>query len=336
MTALARYARLETLGLWRPDPASPPREVVVSFGDATLVLSDGSGLPLAHWSLPAVTRLNPGQTPARFAPDEVGSETLEIEDAEVTAAIETVTRALPRRPRTPRTRNTWTRWLLVALIVLPLAVWLPRALRWEALSVVPPAKRSEIGATLLGLLQDDLGPACRDPLGAEALAKLAERALGPGARAVVLPLGPDRPLALPGGVTVLSREMVERAAEPAVVAGHLLAARAADPDPLAGLLSRAGTYATARLLTSGTLDEPVLAAHARALLSAPAPQPDATLLGPAFAQAEVPLTPWAMDRDPSGDAVGALLNADPYRGAEAPLLLADTDWVALQEICQGS
>ena len=76
----------------RPDPASPPREVVVSFGDATLVLSDGSGLPLAHWSLPAVTRLNPGQSPARFAPDEGGSETLDIEDAEVTAAIETVTR----------------------------------------------------------------------------------------------------------------------------------------------------------------------------------------------------------------------------------------------------
>jgi hypothetical protein len=153
---------------------------------------------------------------------------------------------------------------------------------------------------------------------------------------VVLPLGPARPLALPGGVTVLSREMVERAAEPAVVAGHLLAARAAEPDPLAGLLARAGTYATARLLTSGTLEDAVLAAHARAILAAPAPQPDAALLGPAFAGAEVPLTPWAMDRDPSGDAVGALLNADPYRGREAPMLVNDTDWVALQEICHGS
>jgi hypothetical protein len=68
MTALARYARLETLGQWRPDPASLAQEVVVSFGDATLVLSDGDGRPLAHWSLPAVTRLNPERTPARFAP----------------------------------------------------------------------------------------------------------------------------------------------------------------------------------------------------------------------------------------------------------------------------
>jgi hypothetical protein len=63
--------------------------------------------------------------------------------------------------------------------------------------------------------------------------------------------------------------------------------------------------------------------------------PDAALLGPAFAAAEVPLTPYAMDLDPSGDAVGALINADAYAGGAAPPLITDAEWVALREICRG-
>jgi hypothetical protein len=38
LTALERYIRLEATGLWRETPDTPPREVVVSFGKATLLL----------------------------------------------------------------------------------------------------------------------------------------------------------------------------------------------------------------------------------------------------------------------------------------------------------
>ena len=40
MTALSKYDRLEASGLWRPTPQDQRREVVVSIGDATLVISD--------------------------------------------------------------------------------------------------------------------------------------------------------------------------------------------------------------------------------------------------------------------------------------------------------
>ena len=56
-TALTEYARLESGGLWKAGPDAQRREVVVSFGEATLVLSDTAGRPLTHWSLPAVERL---------------------------------------------------------------------------------------------------------------------------------------------------------------------------------------------------------------------------------------------------------------------------------------
>lgn len=335
MTALTRYARLETVGLWRPGPGEAGREVVVSFGDATLVLSDGSGLPLTHWSLPAVVRLNPEATPALYAPDEDGSETLELDDDLMVSAIETVRRTVRRDRGTGWRLRKGAGWAVAALLVAGVVLWGPGALRQEALAVLPPAKRTEIGATLLGHLQRTLGPACRDPLGADALDRLHERTLGSEGQAVVLPLGPAAPLALPGGITVLSREMVERAAEPAVVAGQLLAARAERQDPLARLLDAAGVWATLGLLTSGNLDPAVLERHAASLLSAPVPAPDPARLGPTFAQAEVPLAPYARDLDPTGETVADLLAADAFAGGEAPLLITDSEWVALQEICRG-
>ena len=51
MTALKEYARLESTGLWRPDPEAQRREVAISFGDATLVIADSAGRrwPIGRW-----------------------------------------------------------------------------------------------------------------------------------------------------------------------------------------------------------------------------------------------------------------------------------------------
>jgi hypothetical protein len=301
------------------------------------VLSDGGGLPLTHWSLPAVRRLNPGGAPAVYAPDEDGSETLEVEDDLMVSAIETVRRSVARDRAEPWRPPRGLGWGLAGIALLALLLWAPGALRRQALTVVPEAKRAEIGATLLGLMQQDLGPACRDPLGAEAMARLHDRVLGQAGQAVVLPLGPRTPLVLPGNIVVVSREMVERTSEPAAVAGHLIAAATspAGRDPLGHLLDDVGLWATLRLLTSGSLDPAALEAHAQALLAEDPPEPDAASLGPAFAAAEVPITPYALDLDPSGATVAELLAADPFEQGQAPPLMSDSDWVALQGICDG-
>ncbi len=83
MTALDKYVRLESGGLWRPDAEAQRRDVVISFGDATLVISDGVGRPLAHWSLPALERQNRGEMPAIYAPDEGADEPVDAASREL-------------------------------------------------------------------------------------------------------------------------------------------------------------------------------------------------------------------------------------------------------------
>ena len=310
MTALTQYARLETVGLWRAAPAGPSREVGVSFGSATLVLTDPDGEPLAHWSLPAVRRLNPGAAPGLFAPDADASETLEIEDDPVVAAIERVHELVARARRAPRRIGKAILAGVAAFGLATTAIWLPGAVRRQALEVMPEAKRSEIGATLLGYLQRDLGVACRDPLGAASLEALRKRVLGaqaPG-QVVVLPAGPPEPLALPGDIIVLPEALVEAALEPATVADAILAARAAQPDPLAAVIDRLGLIGTLRMMATG--DPPVasVATLATALGAAPPVPSEAALL--------------------------AVRAAAGLTAAEPPLLLTDGEWVSLQGICR--
>ncbi|GGL66726.1 hypothetical protein [Wenxinia marina] len=306
----------------------------VAFGEATLVVMDGAGRPLTHWSLPAVERMNPGERPAIFAPDGAGTETLEIDDREMIEAIETVRRTLEKRRARPGRLRQTAIWGTVAAAALIVVFWLPGALLRQALSSVPPVKRSEIGATLLGHLQRATGPACRNPLGVEALGRLQTRVLGEDApgQVVVVPGRLPGALYLPGGIIVLSREMVEGAPEGAVVAGHILAAAVSrtEADPLAPILRAAGTRATVTLFTTGDLPETALVDQAQRLLTNPPPRAGADDLAAAFEVTQVPLAPWA-------EAVGddALAASDPLAGRSPPEVMSDGDWVSIQGICRG-
>ena len=150
MTALTKYQRLEAAGLWRPARDAQRREVVVSLGDATLTISDFHNQALAHWSLAAIERENPGNLPAIFHPDGDPDETLELAEGEteMIAALERLRLAVDRaRPRPGRLRLVGT--LAVSALVIGLLVfWLPGAMRRHALDVVPMVKRMEIGEAL--------------------------------------------------------------------------------------------------------------------------------------------------------------------------------------------
>jgi hypothetical protein len=334
MTALKDYVRLEATALWRASPEAAPRTVGVTFGDATLVVTDDEGGPLSHWSLPAVRRLNPGEAPARYAPDG-GGEALEIEDGTLTEAIERVRASLS--PRGPARGRRLLLGVALALLLGPAVVLGPGLLRDRALADLPASKRAEIGATLLGHLQRDLGPACRDLEALPALEALRARAMGAAGQAVVLPEGPAHPLLLPGGIVVVSRAAVEGASEPAALAGHLIAAGTGDP--LRPLLEEAGPLATLRLLATGRLSGGTLAAHAARLLADPPPPPPPEALLPAFAAAGLPMGPYRAALAPP---TAAPLPAPPEVTPDvipdvapqgAPLV-PDADWISLQGICR--
>ena len=111
MTALSKYDRLEATGLWRATSSEQRREVVVSIGDATLVISDLNDQALTHWSLAAVERVPSEGQGAVFCPDGDPNETLDLgpDEAEMIEAINMLRRAVAKsRPKPGRLR-----WLAV-------------------------------------------------------------------------------------------------------------------------------------------------------------------------------------------------------------------------------
>lgn len=340
MTALRKYARLESPGLWRPLPDQQRREVVVCFGEASLVLSDGrTESALSHWSLPAVQRLNPGELPALYAPSvDPMAETLELNDPGMIEAIETVRTALVRRrPRRGRLRLVS---VLTTLSALGLAgwLWLPDAAVNHAARVVPFVKRQEIGRELLGAMTRYSGAPCAAPEGLAALTRLSTRLFGAnGAQIVMLREGlpPGGTAHAPGHFLIAERRLVEGHDGPEVLAGHLLAERlrSENLDPLTEVLRAAGLRATFTLLATGDLPAGALAAQAQARLQAPPTALSNTQLLARFSEARVPSSPYANSIDPSGTRTEQLRARDPMPPSRAEPLLPDADWLALQAIC---
>lgn len=336
MTALSQYQRLECPALWREAPGAQRRDVIVSFGDASLVISDHNDAALTHWSLAAVERRNPDTLPALFSPGTDSGEELEIEDETMIAAIGTVIAAIERaRPRPGRLRQVLLGSAL-ALVIGLLVFWMPGALRRHTIQVVPPTVRTEIGLELLARISRISGPQCHSPAGDRALARLGAWLL-PAAAPSPIVLAGNEPVAghLPGGIVLLNRSVIEDHQDLAVAAGFVLAERArADlNDPLSRMLRATGPIATFRLLTTGTMSDEALDSYARTLIrQRPTAVPPRILLD-YFAAAKVPSTPYARAIAPSGENLLPLIEADPMRARDPAPALSDADWVRLQGIC---
>ncbi|WP_019956168.1 hypothetical protein [Yoonia vestfoldensis] len=336
MTALDRYVRLESEGLWRPGPDQQRRQVTISFGDATLVIADAAARPLAHWSLPAVMRLNPGERPALYSPDMEASEDLEIADETMIDAIEEVRKALAKAGPQPGKLRHWITAGIVAATLALAVFWLPGALMRQTLAVVPLAKRVEIGAIILAQVQTRTGPVCRDATAQAAAGKLATRVFGAGTplNIVVVPALEQGALAMPGGLIVLDARLLQAADDPVAVAGFVLASRVAvaGHDTLEPVLREAGLAATFGLLTTGDIPREVLQRHADDRLAQPAPQANANDLRRAFETANLPHRPYQVLADARTGTMPDL-GRDLLDGQPTAPVMTDSEWIGLQNIC---
>ncbi len=328
MTALAEYQRLEAIGLWRQgDGDGRAREVVVGLGDATLTLRDpASDMPLAHWSLPAVVRRGTG-----FAPGPDSDETLQIDDPAMRAALERVDRAVARtRPRPRRGRA-----LAAAVLVLAAGagVWavLPGWVIDRATGAVPAAGRAAITQAVLQDMAPLTGVPCANAPGQAALAGLAGRLFGTGGPGIlILRDGLAAPLAMPDGTILLPASLL--GAAPQALAGAALAGATAPGDGLAPVLEHAGAWASLRLMTTGALPADSLAGIGRVLLTRAPPPDDIPALLARMQAAGVAPAPYGFWRDPTGEAMLPLIEADRSAGNPPPVM-SDADWQAVRAIC---
>ncbi len=340
MTALKKYQRLECGGLWRETPQDQRRDVLVRFGEATLTLSDPkTGTAISHWSLPAIIRINRGEEPPVFAPGLEASESLELDDPEMIAALGAVHHAVQTATAKPGRLRNYLLAGAAALVVLAAVVWLPGALVRHTASVVPPAQRADIGQRVLDDLARVTGANCDNQLGLQALAALSERVFGPVDTPIlyVMPEGVDRPLHLPGDVIILPRHLLEKANGPEAAAGAALVERLRSKalDPIIPLLDFIGLRATFQLLTTAELPDAALSGYGEAMLRAsPVVLPDSSLIA-AFEAAQIPASPYALAMDPDGLVTGGLVSGDPYKGLAPSPLIPDESWIALQGICTG-
>ncbi|MEM7521062.1 MAG: hypothetical protein AAF307_08485 [Pseudomonadota bacterium] len=335
MTALKKYARLEATGLWRATPEDQRREVIVSIGDATLVISDTRDQALTHWSLAAVERANTESAPAVFFPNGDPGETLELPKAEgeMIAAIDTLRAAIENaRPRPGRLR-----WVGVALSLLAVAwlaaFWLPGALRDHTLRVVPGVKRDAIGAALLTRIERVSGPQCTQAEGRAALSLLSVR-LEAGQLAVLPAMTKDT-LHLPGDLIVINHAVIEDHEDPDVAAGYIVAELSLrdQADPLQDLLRVVGLRENFRLLTTGQLSAPALDRYAEHLMTIPASPIDSAALLARFGHAGLRSTPYAYAVDITGEETLSLIEGDPMAGKLTTPLISDANWLRVQAIC---
>ncbi|MES2432514.1 MAG: hypothetical protein V4586_01640 [Pseudomonadota bacterium] len=337
MTALRKYLRLESPGLWRETPSAQLREVVVGLREATIVLSDPkTEMALAQWSLPALTRLNPGKTPALYSPGEDDPETLEVDDRDMMAALDTVRSALERRrPKPGRLRGV----LLAGFgaVIGSLAVfWLPGKLIDYTAAMLPATTRSDLGKLALQDLTKLTGSPCTSKAGTTASVALGLR-INPTHPPHVLVVRDalQAPLALPGDLLILPEKLLQ-SSTPDAIAGYILATsgQAALQDPMQPLLEKAGLLATIRLLASGAIAADALTGYGQSLLTPPAiTLADETLLA-AFTAAKITAQPYAYALDKSGETTLPLIEADPFPNGSEPEVLSAAHWQDLQAICK--
>lgn len=335
MTALKEYERLEAIGLWKESPDAQRREVVVSFGDATLVLSDQNDAPLAHWSLAAIKRINRGKEPAIYSPDADPFETVEISDELMIQAIEKIRSMIRKsRPHPGRLRGAFIAALILVIGFLG-ATWLPNTMARYAARVVPEEKARQIGADLMKHVTRLTGDVCSSELGNQALGKLRHRLRGPSdARIYVLDMGGHASSHLPGGAILINRFLLEEQSGPDIAAGYILYEQAvlADADPVFDLMKHAGTRATITFLATGNISEDLLRTYAAFRLTESQTRPEDADLLAEFAAAKLSIAPFAHALDPSTETTQSLIDQDPKKDGY-PALLTDGEWISLQAIC---
>ncbi|MCC5991865.1 MAG: hypothetical protein JJT99_05010 [Rhodobacteraceae bacterium] len=340
-TALKKYSKLEGPGLWSGAVADQRRDVIVSFGEATLVISDSRSLHvLSHWSLAAVERLNPGAHPALFSPDGGAEEVLELDDTLLIEALEEVRAALITQP------GWFERLRLPVMLALSAAalglgaLLLPPALVDHTAAIVPMAKRAEIGERILADLQQSGAQLCQGAQGAAALAMLSRVLFDVPVRVVVmrdLPAAPPRIQPLPGAVLLVDAGVLYLADNVDSLAGALVMARlhAQAQDPLRPLLYHVGVITTFRLLTTGSLRPGAARGYARIALSRPLPDLSGGDLAAAFhgrVGLLAALQANAALHDPALTEMLATL-APAARPDTPTAALTDGQWVSLQNIC---
>jgi Zn-dependent protease with chaperone function len=375
MTALARYAKLEAEARYFDGESAQPRDVILSFGERSLVIMGLNDTPIAHWPLASLRALGQRKDSAvQLAPHRDSDERLVLQDRQMLDAICKVCPDLYHRPVDRKGVRRAVLWACGAVASLALIVFVVvPALAGQLARMIPPDRERQLGdavvdqlQTVLSLMGGDRPEICDTRSGVEALERLAAR-LDPHAglpyplRVGVIDHGMINAMAVPGGRILIFRGLLEAAANPEEVAGVLAheIGHVVYRDPTQQALRAAGTAGILGLLLGDVFGASIVVIATDAVLNA-SYQRDAETRADEVAykilsDAELPSGPFAgffnKMKQKYGDNEGLMkliashpgLEGRAARAAAADRIgdgpyepaLDDQDWIALRGICQG-
>ncbi len=327
MTALKKFERVETTGLWRDTESSQRKNVFVSVGDNSLIITDTKGTALAHWSLPAVHRVNPADHPPIYAPSPDDDENIEIEDSTMIAVIEHIRGAIASKHRHRGRLRGVSLGLSLCIVVLLLSVWLPKAVKEHTLNVLPFEKRSEIGQLMVTEMSNISGGPCHAPETDATLHSLFERFLPKqNVQLTVLPDAVSPVMFLTGGHMVVSQRLFIDYDTPDVVERFIRSEYADNMEDviLSGFLDEIGFVATLQLLTTGRYNTGELRQYTQTLINKTvSSQLD-----------DISENTQKRDTGTMGVSISQNRSNDKIKNSQSFSSLNDSAWIALQNVCE--
>lgn len=350
MTALDQYQRLEAVALWRPTPDADPREVIVSFGNATLTLMNMDEQPWAHWSLAAVQEIGSDAGGLVLTPDPDQAETLTLNDPDMIEAIRAISTGTSQQPDAVRRIRLLMPILLTIAVLIgiglmarhPITAYLSHQIddvTWE---------RAGIALTTELMLPDNArlcrinSPgALRTTRGHPLLAQISARLTTGGTtiRPTIARFEGAPVLFLPGSLVLINADVIDRADQPEQIAGLLALAQARhnlnlNRDVITQTLGLMGTI---RLAFSGAIpqayyDEILTALEQSAQHDGQADSAALRLL----TTAQLPSLPVSLLLNEYGVPrlrIEALQAGDSIGPAIYTPALDDADWLRLQATC---
>ncbi len=329
-TALKQYARLECPGEWFEDANAQPKDVVVSFGKSSLLLSDAKGVPLHHWDMRSLHCERHGHDRGDIFSMEGAPDWVRVEDPSMLDAIDTITKAL----HSPPTRSFKLRRVFIPVAVIgcicAAVVFGPGLMRSYADQTLGPAQRANIGQALGALMSSHF---CSSPEGDAALRQLADRL---DVTEIRVHQTAKAAFALPGGTFVIPSADLSKLDGPDVAAGMIAYAKAATKhaSPLSQVLEDAPVGSLLKLITQNRFDDTLARKLSDTIPVKMPPAPAPIDLVQTFQDHNLAVQPFSKFLENADPNLARAITkaADNTPDSKNPSL-PDGAWLGLQSIC---
>ena len=367
MTALSEYAKLEAEAVFHDAASGDAINVVLSFGERSLIIMSLDDRALAHWPLATLfSRTGAKGETAEIAPDRNAEDYISLTDAEMIAAIQAVCPNLYETPPTPPVpRRTKLRWAVAIFLGIMVAALIsaPYAIK-KIIDDTSLVQERRLGFAMHPFVVEELRGGkpevwqCTAPEGDTALTLLTKRLVAEENRSLnvsVVDLPTAGTLVLPGGNVVIFRGILDRANSPEALGGLLAHQFAHDArrTPLKHVIAHFDVVDLVKYWWGAQPEEELIENATAAFLAHPyshdVEQATDAIAFTAMAAAGLPTQPYASDlatwngpanhplsfavRHPSPKRAETAKASDTIGNAPFRPALDDRSWLALANIC---